>query len=626
MDCLPPWQAGTAIEGERAMKMRRFPLLVGLLWGAGFGLLEASYFTRANHVFPLGAGHLGLVLLFALVYVLLAWLAGGAFAVLARGRGNACQAAVLLAGPWFLLLILLVTVFRERIDPRPNDLAGVLGTLAVVATLLAGLVLLARAARGRPTVLRGWLLGLGGVLLLGGGVLLATSRPVPPLPQPRELVTAEDVGGVDDTGLRVLLVGLDGGSWKIYDPLLAQGRLPAHASLIARGVTADLKVVMPTYSPPLWTSIACGKSAGRHGIHDHINTELPLGLPVVPLQVKWFHCLTKATSVGFRLWHRLHPFPPLFAQNRDVLCRRLWDILDEYGFPSLVVDWYVTYPAQPLRGIMVSDQLHRHKRDAALMPGLVYPDSLTSLFANLVVMPEELPAARLYGLLDVTGLDAAGREALKKSHPKWFRVIGQEMARDLSAMAISREAFARLPDWRFTGIYYRAMDNVHHLTWHLKDLPGGDLEQHQERRFRTAVDRYYEYSDSLLADALRWADERTVVICMSDHGFEDAVFQHSRAPDGFFIMAGGPVLADPRRGQIHIYDVAPTVLALLGFPVPADMEGKVARDLIDPAFWAQHPIRTITTYETSPRQVLDTEQMRMDPRTIEHLRALGYID
>jgi predicted AlkP superfamily phosphohydrolase/phosphomutase len=160
----------------------------------------------------------------------------------------------------------------------------------------------------------------------------------------------------------------------------------------------------------------------------------------------------------------------------------------------------------------------------------------------------------------------------------------------------------------------------------LKDLPGGDLEQHQERRFRTAVDRYYEYSDSLLADALRWADERTVVICMSDHGFEDAVFQHSRAPDGFFIMAGGPVLADPRRGQIHIYDVAPTVLALLGFPVPADMEGKVARDLIDPAFWAQHPIRTITTYETSPRQVLDTEQMRMDPRTIEHLRALGYID
>ena len=226
----------------------------------------------------------------------------------------------------------------------------------------------------------------------------------------------------------------------------------------------------------------------------------------------------------------------------------------------------------------------------------------------------------------MTGLDDAGREALREVYPKWFRVIGQEMARDLSALAISHEALSRFPDWRFAGIYYRAMDNAHHMTWYLKDQPGNDLDKHPERRFRTAVNRYYDYSDSLLADALHWADERTVVICMSDHGFEDAIWHHSRAPDGFFIMAGGPVLADPQRGRIHIYDVAPTVLALLGFPVPEDMEGKVARDMIDPAFWERHPIRTITTYETSPRQVLDTEQMRMDPRTIEHLRALGYID
>ena len=113
---------------------------------------------------------------------------------------------------------------------------------------------------------------------------------------------------------------------------------------------------------------------------------------------------------------------------------------------------------------------------------------------------------------------------------------------------------------------------------------------------------------------------------MSDHGFEDAVHHHSRAPDGYLVMAGGPVRRDSTRRQIHIYDVAPTVLALLGFPVPEDMEGRVAEEMIDPGFWERHPVRRISTYETGPRRVMDAAEMQMDERAIEHLRALGYID
>ena len=44
---------------------------------------------------------------------------------------------------------------------------------------------------------------------------------------------------------RVLVVGVDGGSWNVIDPLLAAGELPHLAELIERGVSADLATVEP---------------------------------------------------------------------------------------------------------------------------------------------------------------------------------------------------------------------------------------------------------------------------------------------------------------------------------------------------------------------------------------------
>lgn len=614
-----------------------------LLWGLAFGMLEAAYFTRVNNVYPLGASHIWLALVFSAGFALLACLAGGITAAWRRARGDearpggpddATGAGIsrstsilpILAGPWLLLLVLIVSIYRTWINPRPNDLCGNAMSLVCVLAMLVLLVLLARWLRNQSRGVARVLGGAGLVLWMGAAVWLATARPSPSPPPPAETVTVEMAGGVQDTGLRVLLVGLDGGTWTIMDPELAAGKMPAHAGLIARGVAADLKVTLPTYSPPLWTSIASSRTTAEHGIHDHIRTALPLGLPTVPLQVKHLGFLTKAALVTVRALHRQFKFPPVFAFDQDVFVRRLWDILDEYGLASLVLDWYVTYPVPPRLGITVSDHLHLRKGATVDLPGLVWPDSLTEPFAELVITPAELPAERLFGLLDAEDLDEEGRAELRRFYPRWFSVIAKEMARDLSTQAIARAAFPLLPNWRFAGIYFRAMDNIHHMSWRHKDLPGENLAAHPERRFRKAVTRYYAYSDSLLASLLEFADERTVIIAMSDHGWENARYGHSRAPDGFFVMAGGPVLRQAERRAIHIHDVAPTVLALLGFPAAEDMHGRVAVEFVDPAFWAQHPVRHVSTYETSPRAVRSTEAFEMDEATVEHLRSLGYVE
>ncbi|HEY0583067.1 MAG TPA: alkaline phosphatase family protein, partial [Chloroflexota bacterium] len=67
----------------------------------------------------------------------------------------------------------------------------------------------------------------------------------------------------------------------------------------------------------------------------------------------------------------------------------------------------------------------------------------------------------------------------------------------------------------------------------------------------------------------------TVYSFDNDSGPDDA--NHTR--HGIFIMAGPHTRAGPRE-DVPIYDIAPTVLDILGVPIPADMRG---RNLVRPA-------------------------------------------
>lgn len=65
---------------------------------------------------------------------------------------------------------------------------------------------------------------------------------------------------------RVVVVGVDGGSWNLIDPMMAAGELPNLAALAARGITGRLATVEPVNSPAVWTSLATGRTPRAHGV------------------------------------------------------------------------------------------------------------------------------------------------------------------------------------------------------------------------------------------------------------------------------------------------------------------------------------------------------------------------
>lgn len=82
-------------------------------------------------------------------------------------------------------------------------------------------------------------------------------------------------------GVRVILVGADGASWNVIDPVLAAGEMPHLAALLGRGGSAELETVEPVISPVVWTSLATGRSPEHHGVGSFLGTRLHLTVPTV---------------------------------------------------------------------------------------------------------------------------------------------------------------------------------------------------------------------------------------------------------------------------------------------------------------------------------------------------------
>lgn len=67
---------------------------------------------------------------------------------------------------------------------------------------------------------------------------------------------------------KIVVIGLDGATFKLIDPLLDSGKMPHLAKLIKRGVRGTLLSTKPPVTVPAWTTFATGVHPGKHGCYD----------------------------------------------------------------------------------------------------------------------------------------------------------------------------------------------------------------------------------------------------------------------------------------------------------------------------------------------------------------------
>jgi len=418
----------------------------------------------------------------------------------------------------------------------------------------------------------------------------------------------------EPTGTKVLVVGWDGADWLMIRPLLEAGRLPNLARLVEGGVSGDLRSEHPLLSPLLWTTIATGKPVTEHGIADFLATDPATGRPV-----------------------------PVSSTLRKV--HALWSILSAFDLSADVVAWWATWPAEPVRGTLVSDRVAYQLFDLGDASdgaaGNVYPESAWEWVEDELVAAEEVPFEEVRRFVD---LPAAELERRWESLPADRRQ--EDPVNHLRKILATTRSYHRIglrlleEQADLTMLYYEGTDTVGHLfaRYLPPRLPGVAAED--VARYGGALPEFYEYADELLGELLARADDDTLVLLVSDHGFFTGEARPESDPADFatgapqwhrlhgVIVGDGPGVEPGRVEGASIYDLAPSVLAALGLPVPEDLPGEVLRPLLPRAARGRAiGGDRLASYEVLPRPRPRAERLAAadSEERLRELVALGYV-
>jgi hypothetical protein len=197
---------------------------------------------------------------------------------------------------------------------------------------------------------RRWVSGavLAGVVLLAVPVVLAARDVEPPPPPLLPMAPGE----------RTLVVGIDGVLPEEIEYLLRHGDLPAMAGLERAGARL-LRYRRPDGPPAaFWTSVATGLAPPEHGVAA-LDSFLPLGVRTPLARSGFLRAYWSRVAVPLRL----ASYRPVLANRRSAFT--LWELASRGGAPVLAVNWWATFPAPPLPGLVLAHDAYQLLREGA---------------------------------------------------------------------------------------------------------------------------------------------------------------------------------------------------------------------------------------------------------------------
>jgi predicted AlkP superfamily phosphohydrolase/phosphomutase len=295
---------------------------------------------------------------------------------------------------------------------------------------------------------------------------------------------------------RALVIGLD-----CAPPQLVFERwrdeLPTLHSLMERGRYGVLRSCDPPITVPAWACMTSSRSPGALGIY------------------------------GFRN-RRDHSYGGLsIADSRSVSAPRVWDVLSARGRSAIVIGVPPSYPVTALNGVMISCFLT--------------PDTQRSQYTYPAELKQEIEGLVGSYMVDVDDFRTSDKERLladiEEMTEKRFRVA---------------EHLLETRPWDLFFMVEMGTDRMHHAFWRFFD---SEHRLHEPgNRFEGAMLDYYRALDAKIDRLLRFADDDTAVLVVSDHGAKPidggiCVNEWLRN-EGYLVLAEEPAEPTPLRPEM----------------------------------------------------------------------------
>jgi|Deesub1362B_J571_1020462.scaffolds.fasta_scaffold01129_7 predicted AlkP superfamily phosphohydrolase/phosphomutase len=123
--------------------------------------------------------------------------------------------------------------------------------------------------------------------------------------------------------MKVVVVGIDGATWRLIKPWVNEGKLPTFKKLMGKGAWGILESLEVPISSASWVTITTGKNPGKHNIFDFSTR--------------------KENSYDIRP-----------VSSKDIKSKQIWDILGDHGKKVAVLNVPMTYPPKKVNGVMIS--------------------------------------------------------------------------------------------------------------------------------------------------------------------------------------------------------------------------------------------------------------------------------
>jgi predicted AlkP superfamily phosphohydrolase/phosphomutase len=275
---------------------------------------------------------------------------------------------------------------------------------------------------------------------------------------------------------QTVLIGLDGATFTVLDPLMEAGVMPRLAALAAQGVRGELLSTPNPVTSEAWPTMMTGRGAGHHGLFDFV----------------WLE--DRADGRRFNV-----------ATSRDLHCETIWSIASRGGRSVTSLNFFGMYPPLPVRGQTVSGFVPwRHLKDAIYPPEL-YDElrTLPGFDRKVLAMDLDLEKKCIQGLP-------------QQQYANW---IGYHLRRERQWFAVLEHLMTHRPT-DLTAIVFDGVDKLQHLCWRLLDpalVPGSPSAWEWEIR-NLCLD-YFRLIDSIIGEILARAGPDARVFIVSDHGF-----------------------------------------------------------------------------------------------------------
>jgi predicted AlkP superfamily phosphohydrolase/phosphomutase len=272
-----------------------------------------------------------------------------------------------------------------------------------------------------------------------------------------------------------ILIGIDGATFTVLDPLMAAGEMPNLRDLVAGGVRAELLSTPHPLTPPAWTTLMTGRNPGSHGIYDFLKGEVRGGNAFFTLN-----------------------------DHRDVRCETIWSLVSRRGGRIISLNYPMMAPPPPVSGAIVPGLLSwRHLRRNVRPPELY--DEIRAL-----------PGFDAKGLSWDFEMETAIQNMPEEELGPWVRF---HIEREAHWFGILKHAMQSRP-WDLAAVMFDGVDKLQHACWRFLDpafLP--ENPNAYERTLRDLCLEYFRALDGFIGEIVALGGPSANVFLASDHGF-----------------------------------------------------------------------------------------------------------